>query len=223
MKKSGNILSKVACSSLMFIGVNCSLAVASDAETVYKDASSNSLVTEGKMQVLTNKTLTSLQTDIAASSTYGCSISTTQNIDLDSKNYRWHNEDVSSQFIDPAYKLHKLRYAKLCVQYNDVDLTSAGAYTPELDVVQFGQTTIGVLPGENGATQLKCWDVTKRVESSLASHIPFIINVDAAHNRNHWAVYLHNAKLSTCHTPAFKIPPFPIDPRLPLDPRLDPR
>jgi len=225
MKKVRNILTIILYSSLPVLGFNSTLALASDVKSVYKDSESNTLVTQekievitgGKMQITTTQS-NSQQENAVAFKPIICDIRTNEIIKLNPKNYRWHDEDVKGQFSDPDFKGHRLLYAKLCLKYTDVDLTSTNGFTPELNVVQFGDTTIGVLPGNDNQTLTKCWDVTKRVKSNLASSIPFYVNVDAAHDTNHWAVYLDNAKVSTCHARQFQNPPFPIK-LLPIDTR----
>jgi len=217
MKKNRYSLARTLCISLPIACINYSLVLASDIDTAYKDSSSGSIVTEGKLQVTTNTTVTSKQQDSSLTSVINCDIQTNQKIDLDPTNYRWFDEDAKANFIDPAYKSHYLRYAKLCVKYQDVDLTSFNAFTPELNVVQFGKTSLGVLPGNDGETLTKCWDVSRRVLDSLASHIPFYVNVDSAHEKNYWAVNLHYANLSTCHVKNYIKPPYPIDPIYPIE------
>jgi len=127
-----------------------------------------------------------------------CGVSTRQVIDLDSDNYRWHNEDVNTAFVAPDFPEFALQSARLCISYSDVNFTSPTAYTPELNVVQFGDTSLDILPGNNGETLTKCWDVKSRLKKNTNINIPLIINIDAAHNINNWAVYLHQAVLSTC-------------------------
>lgn len=210
MKKYHRISNHTLFLLLPIISIYGTSSIASDVDTVYKDSASSNLATPEKTQVISNAPIT----NIVSPSPVGCDIKTTQKINLHPENYRWYDEDVKSQFVDPAFKDHALLYAKLCVTYKDVDLTSTDAYTPELDVVQFGKTNVGVLPGKNGEKLTQCWNVTKRVSKSLASHIPFIVNVDAAHNRPTWAVHLYNARLSTCHVERFG---FPILPILPFD------
>ena len=107
--------------------------------------------------------------------------------DKDLKNdFRWYNDDVNGSFVDPNFPGYPLRSARLCIKYKDVDFTSYGAYTPELDVVQFGKTTLGILPGENGQTLTKCWNVKSRLQKNTSAKIPFIVNVDAAHDFRYW-------------------------------------
>jgi len=210
MKISRQGLSSILFLSLPIIAFYSTAAIANDAESVYKDSTSNSIVIKNKMQVLKGKSIakSTISSKLVSPSPIGCDIRTKQRIDLDPKNYRWYNEDVNTTFEDPAFKSHLLLNANLCMTYSDVDLTSFGAYTPELDVVQFGKTTLGVLDGTDGEKLTKCWNVTKRVSSSLASHIPFIVNVDAANHKNNWAVFLHEATLSTCHYRNYFVPPF---------------
>ncbi|NOZ51979.1 MAG: hypothetical protein GXP08_02365 [Gammaproteobacteria bacterium] len=214
MTKFSFILSSLACASLPFISMSVVNAAGGDAATVFKDSTSNSAVKRGDMSV-TKGEIAGIENDFKESlipvpRVPGCDLSTQQTLNLGKKNYRWYNDDVNSWFVDPSFQEHKLRYGLLCVKYRDVDFTSYGAYTPELDVVQFGKNTIGVLPGNNGQTLTKCWNVTSQLQKNTGPTIPFIINVDAAHSFPYWAVYLHEAKLSTCHFRAgIIIPPWP--------------
>ena len=120
-------------------------------------------------------------------------------MDLDEKNCRWHNEDVDSTFADPNFVGYNLQSAKLCIKFKDVDFFSATAYTPELDVVQFGSTVLDILRGSNNEIREQCWNVKSRLQGNTEPNIPFIVNVDAAHDYNYWGVYLYHAKLTTCH------------------------
>ncbi|NOX91996.1 MAG: hypothetical protein GXP18_05980 [Gammaproteobacteria bacterium] len=208
-----SILGSIVCISLLPI-VSTGIANAGgDVAKPFKDSTNNSAVKRGAMTLQYGGTEQNLTTSssllpILLPPKKYCALSTKQVMDLDPKNYRWHNEDVNDTFVDPDFGGLTLQSATLCITYKDVDLTSAFAYTPELDVVQFGNTTIGVLPGNNGETLTKCWNVKSRLQKNTHTNIPFIVNVDAAHDTNYWAVYLHRAVLSTCHA-NLTIPPWP--------------
>jgi len=203
------ILGCIVCTSLPIVSIGVVNATeGGDATTVFKDSSSSSAVKREEMTVergAVEQNFTESLTVLPSSKT--CNISTRQVMNLHPENYRWHNEDVNDSFVDPNYIGHTLKSAKLCIKYNDVDFTSTYAYTPELNVVQLGSTTLDVLPGNNGKTLEKCWDVKPRLQQNTRANIPFIINVDAAHDINYWAVYLHHAKLSTCHQRKIIFPP----------------
>ena len=213
-----SILGSIVCISLPIVSIGIANA-GGDAAKPFKDSTNNSAVNRGTMTIEhgnIEKNLTesfSLSPDSLRSSKLSvrgkkCDLSTQQTMNLDPKNYRWHDEDVNSKFADPSFPGYELQSARLCIKYRDVDFTSHHAYTPELNVVQFGRTTIGILPGENGQTLTKCWNVEKRLQKNTHSTIPFIINIDAAHDVPHWAVNLHQAVLSTCHA-SITPPPYP--------------
>jgi len=200
------ILGSIVCISLLVVGLSTANA-GGDIAKPFKDSTNNSAAKRGTMTIergngRTEKNLTesfSLSSRLPSPGT-GCNLSTQQTIDLNPQNYRWYNEDVNETFADPDFPGFNLQSARLCIKYRDVDFTSHPAYTPELNVVQFGATTIGILPGENGQTLTKCWNVKPRLQQNTKPTIPFIINIDAAHSRPTWAVYLHKAVLSTCYT-----------------------
>lgn len=210
-----SILSGIVCAALPIIGIGI-IGVANaggDTAKPFKDSTNNSAAKLGKMIIERNRVEKNLTESFSLPSRLPaprerCDLSTQQVMDLDPKNYRWHNEDVNKAFADPDFPGFRLTSARLCIKYRDVDFTSYPAYTPELDVVQFGRTTIGILPGENGQTLTKCWNVKSRLQQNTRTNIPFIINVDAAHSRKYWAVNLHRAVLSTCHTASIQ-PPWP--------------
>ncbi len=200
------MLSSVICLSLPIIGLGVANA-GGDTAKPFKDSTNNSAAKRGVMTIergsgRTEKNLTesfSLSSRLPSPGA-NCNLSTQQTIDLNPQNYRWHNEDVNEEFSVLNIPGFILQSARLCIKYHDVDFTSHPAYTPELNVVQFGATTIGILPGENGQTLTKCWDVKSRLQQNTNPSIPFIINIDAAHSRPAWAVYLHKAVLSACYT-----------------------
>ncbi len=209
-----SILSSIVCISLPIVSIGIANA-GGDVAKPFKDSTNNSAAQVGKMIIERNRAEKNLTESFSLPSRLParrgrCDLSTQQVMNLDPKNYRWHNEDVNKPFADPDFPGFKLTSARLCIKYRDVDFTSHSAYTPELDVVQFGRTTIGILPGENGQTLTKCWNVKSRLQKNANANIPFIINVDAAHNRRYWAVYLHQAVLSTCHTASIQRP-WPIN------------
>jgi len=208
-----SVLGCISFSSLAIIGISVANAGGDTVES-FKDSTNNSAVKSEVMIIekdSAEKNFTessSLSSKLPVLNGY-CDLTTQQIIDLDSDNYRWYDEDVNTAFVDPNFPGFILQSARLCITYGDVDFTSYPAYTPELDVVQFGATSLDILPGNNGETLTKCWDVKSRLWKNTNTNIPFIINVDAAHNINHWAVYLHRASLSTCHN-NLTIPPWPI-------------
>jgi len=207
-----SMLGSIVCISLPIISIGIANA-GGDVEKPFKDSTNNSAVKPEAMIIendSTEKNLTensSVSSKLSIRSGY-CDLSTRQTIGLDSDNYRWHDEDVKTAFFDPDFPRSTLQSARLCITYKDVDFTSHSAYTPELNVVQFGATTLDILPGNDGETLTKCWDVKKRLQKNTHSKIPFIINIDAAHDVPHWAVYLHQAVLSTCHA-SITPPPYP--------------
>ena len=139
-----------------------------------------------------------------------------QTLKFNKKVCRWYDQDVDTQFVVlpiPGYEVSK---ASLSVKSGDVDLYSTGAYTPELDVVQFGSLTIGILEGKNGVWQTQKFKVTDQVKNSSTPEIPFKINIDAAHDTYHWCLLLEKAELVTKYRK--KIVPAP----LPLVPGLQP-
>lgn len=156
------------------------------------------------------------------------SITTTQKIDFDG--YRWWDEDIKAAFNDPNYKGCTLTSAKLCVRYWDVDFNDQPAHTAELDVVQFGKDSIGTLTGENGQWRTMCWNVKTQLIENTGPTIPFVVNIDAAHDFDFWAVTIDYATLTTvwqCTGPClmkeyelkkFEDPgilkPLPIEPKL---------
>ncbi len=221
-----SILGGIICVSLPITGIGVGVANASGGDVVkpFKDSTSSNAVKRGTMTIehggieqnLTESPSLSSRSLSFSTSKARCDIRTKQDMDLGKNNYRWHDDDVNSTFADPDFKGFKLQSARLCIKYKDVDFTSYHAYTPELDVVQFGDTTIGILPGNDGETLTKCWDVKSRLQKNTKPTIPFIINVDAAHDHNYWAVYLYNAVLSTCHTNATIGQPLPPGPGLPI-------
>lgn len=181
-----------------------------DAATAFKDSTNSSAVKRGQMILKRGGVEQNLAKSLSLSAAgKSCDLSTQQTMDLNASNYRWHNEDVNETFVDPSFNGFKLQSATLCIKYNDVDFTSASAYTPELDVVQFGKTTLAVLPGNNGETRTECWDVKSRLQQNTSANIPFIVNVDAAQDYPFWAVYLYEARLSTCHVSKGTIIPCP--------------
>ncbi len=203
MMKFRFVPGSIVCASLLVvIGVG-KVNAAGDAETVFKDSKSSSVVQLGKISVKRG----GVEQRIAGASSLSaalksCALSTSQNMDLDGKNYRWYNEDVDKAFADPNFVGYKLQSAKLCIKFTDVDFYISTAYTPELNVVLFGSTVLDVLRGKNNETRTQCWNVTSRLQGNTNSNIPFIVNVDAAHSRPYWAVYLDYAKLTTCHVGA---------------------
>jgi len=211
-----SILSSIVCISLPIVSIGIANA-GGDAAKPFKDSTNNSAVKRGTMTIergSTEKNLTesfSLPSRLSTSSGR-CNFNTRQIMDLGAGNYRWHDEDVNDTFADPNFPGYALTSARLCIKYNDVDFTSHHAYTPELNVVQFGSTTIGILPGENGQTLTKCWNVKPRLQKNTGANIPFVVNIDAAHDSKHWAVYLHQAVLSTCHTRTISPPWLPVLP-----------
>jgi len=208
-------LSSIVCVVLPFSGIGMANATdGGDAVKPFQDATNNTEVKRGAMTLDNGSAEKNLTESPSLSLTPPppgsiCNLSTRQVMDLDSKNYRWHNEDVNDTFIDPNFNATTLQSATLCIKYQDVDFTSASAYTPELNVVQLGNTTLDILPGNDGETLTKCWNVKSRLQKNTSASIPFIINVDAAHSSPYWAVYLHSAVLSTCHVSPVIPPPWP--------------
>ncbi|HEB94368.1 MAG TPA: hypothetical protein ENI94_13095 [Gammaproteobacteria bacterium] len=201
----------IVCASLLVVVSMGKVNAAGDVETVFKDSKSGSAVQLGKISVKRG----GVEQRIAGASSLSaalksCTFSTSQDMDLDETNYRWHDEDVDSAFADPNFAGYKLQSAKLCIKFTDVDFYSATAYTPELDVVQFGSTVLDILRGSDKETREQCWDVKSRLQENAGPNIPFIVNVDAAHSRNYWAVYLHYAKLTTCHVGDLGVKPLPF-------------
>ncbi|MCF6256992.1 MAG: hypothetical protein L3J98_10955 [Gammaproteobacteria bacterium] len=215
-----SILSSIVCISLPIVGIGIANA-GGDIEKSFKGSTNNSAATLGAITIehsSAEKNLTesfSLPSRLPVPGRH-CDLSTRQAMTWDSRSPRWHDDDVNSKFADPNFPGYKLQSARLCIKYKDVDFTSHSAYTPELDVVQFGNTTIGILPGENGQTLTKCWNVKSRLQKNFGPNIPFIINIDAAHNIRYWALFLHQATLSTCHASITK-PPYPIPLPLPIN------
>ncbi|MCF6362487.1 MAG: hypothetical protein L3J88_03880 [Gammaproteobacteria bacterium] len=200
MMKFRFVPGSIVCASLLVvIGVG-KVNAAGDAETVFKDSKSSSVVQLGKISVKRG----GVEQRIAGASSLSaalksCALSTLQDMKLDETNFRWHDEDVDSKFADPDFVGYDLQSAKLCIKFKDVDFYSATAYTPELDVVQFGSTVLDILRGSNNKIGEQCWDVKSRLQGNAGPNIPFIVNVDAAHDYNYWGVYLYHAKLTTCH------------------------
>ncbi|MCF6338028.1 MAG: hypothetical protein L3J84_08760 [Gammaproteobacteria bacterium] len=211
-----SILGSIVCISLPIVSIGIANA-GGDVAKPFKDSTNNSAVKRSAMTIERGNAEKNLTESFSLSSRLPapggrCDLSTRQVMNLDPGNYRWHDEDVNDTFADPDFPGYALKSARLCIKYNDVDLTSYRAYTPELNVVQFGSSTIGILPGENGKTLTKCWNVKPRLQKNTRANIPFIVNIDAAHDFKHWAVYLHQAALSTCHTRTISPPWLPIPP-----------
>jgi len=208
-----SILGSIVCISLPIVGIGIANA-GGDIEKPFKNASNNSAAKLGTMTIERGNAEKNLTESFSLSSRLPaprrhCDLSTRQTMNWDPLFPRWYNDNVNSGFADPNFPGYKLQSARLCIKYRDVDFTSHSAYTPELDVVQFGDTTIGILPGENEQTLTKCWNVKPRLQKNANPSIPFIINVDAAHDVRTWALFLHRAVLSTCHASIIK-PPYPI-------------
>jgi len=218
-----SMLGSIVCISLPIVSISIANA-GGDIEKPFENSANNSATNLGVMTIErgnAEKNLTesfSLLSRLPAPKRH-CDLSTRQSMEWKPKNPRWHDDDVKSSFADPNFPGYKLQSARLCIKYHDVDLTSHSAHTPELDVVQFGDTTIGILPGENEQTLTKCWNVKSRLQKNTDSSIPFIINVDAAHDIRKWALYLHQATLSTCYA-STTIPPYPY-PGIPTPIYLD--
>lgn len=111
--------------------------------------------------------------------------------------YRWFDDDVNTWFFCPDYPGCKLLSATLSVRFCDADFYDQSAFTAELDVVQFGVGSIDVLKGYNNQFNNMSWNVVSQILSNNEDTIPFVINVDAVHNSNWWAVTIHWAKLVT--------------------------
>jgi len=197
-----SVLGCIGFASLAVTSINVANA---DGDTLgtFTDSTNSNTVTPETMIIDNNSTEKNLTESYSLSSKLPilrgyCAVSTKQVIDLDSDNYRWYDEDVDTAFVKPNFPGFALQSARLCISYTDVDFTSHPAYTPELNVVQFGDASLDILPGNNEETLTKCWDVKSRLLKNTNTSIPFIINIDAAHNINNWAVYLHQAVLSTC-------------------------
>jgi len=128
-------------------------------------------------------------------------IETYQTINLGDRNgqyaYRWYNDDVNTSFVDPDFRQCRLTDAELCLEYRDVDFYDQPATNAEIDVVQFGPYAIDVLKGKNNEERTACWDVRSQILNNSASAIPFVIDVDATHDRYYWALGTRKATLTT--------------------------
>ncbi len=125
-------------------------------------------------------------------------IDTAQPIDLDSDCYRWWDDDVESAFWAPYFSGCRLLSATLTMKFGDVDFYDQDAFHAELYVVQFGPGSLDVLKGYNNSWEGMSWDVKDRIPTNEdVMDIAFAVNVDAAHDYPHWAVYLDTALLNT--------------------------